>query len=120
MTRSLAKRLARPLGAVALIGGLLAPLASLGPSSESAEAQTTERPNFLFILTDDLDQVTMDVRLNPDAATRFPNVQNRVRAASTEFRNANAVSPVCCPDRASILTGRYIHNHGVYSNSVKG
>lgn len=40
--------------------------------------------------------------------------------AGTTFSRAYATFPLCCPARASILTGQYAHNHGVLGNGDTG
>ena len=72
-----------------------------------------ERPNVLFILCDDL---------RPDALgcygaahVRTPHI-DRLAAEGVRFRNAFCTTSLCSPSRASILSGRYAHRHGVVNN----
>ncbi|XP_073828460.1 N-acetylglucosamine-6-sulfatase-like [Musca autumnalis] len=72
-----------------------------------------KQPNVLFILTDD-----QDVILNGMHPMR--NVRNLIGSAGATFENAYTSSPLCCPSRASILTGKYAHNHLTFNNSKSG
>ena len=42
-------------------------------------------------------------------------VRNRIGAQGTTFTRAYYKLPLCCPARATILTGQYAHNNGVMS-----
>src|SRR5215218_1825159 len=78
-------------------------------SSEPAGVAPTGQPNFLFVLADD--QATNSFR------RRFmPKTFNWIVDRGTKFTNALAAPPLCCPDRAGLLTGQYPHNNHVWSN----
>lgn len=79
----------------------------LGGASAAPQSSSAPAPNVLLIVTDDQRVGTLEVM--PETKRRF--VQQGVR-----FPNAFATTPLCCPSRASILTGRYAHNHGVRTN----
>ena len=82
---------------------------SLAPvPGQPASAQQSGRPNVLIILTDDQRVESM----GPMRRTR-----GLFKREGTEFVNAYATTPLCCPSRASILTGRYAHNHRVRTNA---
>lgn len=65
------------------------------------------RPNVLLIVTDDQRAGTLDA---------MPKTRRLFADAGVSFTDAYATSPLCCPSRASIMTGRYPHNHGVRRN----
>ncbi|NQU55111.1 MAG: sulfatase [Bacteroidetes bacterium] len=75
-----------------------------GISISSAKEQS-EKPNFLFILVDDLGY--MDIGCN-NSATFYetPNI-DKLASEGVRFTNAYAACPVCSPTRSSILTGKY-------------
>ena len=65
------------------------------------------RPNILVVMTDDM--AASDLEL-------MPNVQRLLVKKGTTFTQAIDSFPLCCPARATFLTGQYAHNHGVAGN----
>jgi arylsulfatase A-like enzyme len=63
------------------------------------------RPNVLVIVTDD--------QRGPNTMEFMPRTMARLRASGTQFTPFYATTPSCCPSRASLMTGRYVHNTGV-------
>ena len=82
----------------------LAVLLCLWTSADAAVAQ----PNILVILTDDQRAAgTMDV---------LPQTRALFETGGTKFSQAFVTTPLCCPSRSSIFSGRYVHNHNVHDN----
>ena len=59
--------------------------------------------------------LTDDQRLDGTMAV-MPQTLQWFEAGGTRFNNAFANTPLCCPSRASLFSGRYAHNHGVATN----
>jgi arylsulfatase A-like enzyme len=74
------------------------------PAAPAIAPLEAERPNVLLVVTDDQRAGTM---------VAMPKTLQWLRAGGVEFTQAYVTTPSCCPSRASIFTGRYVHNHGV-------
>ena len=61
--------------------------------------------NILVVLLDDVDYQPKTLSLG------LPNVTTHFRNNGVIYNNAFVTTPICCPSRASILTGTYQHNH---------
>jgi N-acetylglucosamine-6-sulfatase len=101
---------ARPLAILvvalaALAGSLVIP---------EGRTQTDRRPNIVVILTDDQ---TFDSL--PHVPPVMPYLQARIEDPNDhwiDFPNAFLNTPLCCPSRATILSGRYSHETQVLDN----
>jgi arylsulfatase A-like enzyme len=69
-----------------------------------------ERPNILFIVVDDLGN--HDLGVTGSQIYETPHIDG-IAAHGTMFTAGYANSAVCSPSRASLLSGRYVTNHGV-------
>ena len=96
------------LGSGAL-GISLAPLLN-GCASAAPQRPARQRPNIVFILTDDQTQGAMSAYGNRILKT--PNM-DRIGDEGIRFEQAFVTSSLCVPSRASYLTGQYPHRHGL-------
>jgi arylsulfatase A-like enzyme len=120
------RRLPRPgrivaaaaVGVLALTGAAVLDLHSgLAPVSHAAERRpvstpparpaSVDRPNIVFVLTDDL---------SSELVRYMPHVAALARRGMS-FSNYTVSDSLCCPSRTSILTGMYPHDSGVFTNT---
>jgi N-acetylglucosamine-6-sulfatase len=77
----------------------------------------TRKPNIIFIITDD--QRWDSLGATGSTLAKTPNIDRLAREGAS-FRNFFTTTPLCSPSRASFLTGRYAHTHGVINNDKIG
>ncbi|QHT71520.1 arylsulfatase [Rhodocytophaga rosea] len=87
-----------------------------GCSRAHKQADTTQQPNIIIIMSDD--QGWGDLSLSGNKNLHTPNI-DLLAAKGVQFTHFY-VSPVCSPTRAEFLTGRYHTRSGVYSTSEGG
>ena len=103
MTRKDALKLGAAAGVAFSATGLLPRAAKAAPVG------TGSRPSILLILVDDMPDRLLEV---------METVQTRIMARGTRFLNAYTAIPLCGPNRAAILSGRFPHTTKVTTNSA--
>lgn len=95
-----------------LLAASIAVMALIGVPASAAM-----RPNIVLIQTDDQ---TLEQLYAHDAIGHpiMPNVLSRIAREGVSFDRYYVTYPICCPSRTSLLTGRYVHNHGVLINAA--
>ena len=69
----------------------------------------SDKPNIVFVLTDDLAM---------NLISHMPHVR-ALQRAGTSLSKYYVVDSLCCPSRSAIFTGEYPHNNGVFTNRGK-
>jgi N-acetylglucosamine-6-sulfatase len=99
------RTLAMALAALAPLAAIAAPAALARPVG----AATDGRPNILVVMTDDM--ASTDLQF-------MPNTRRLLARQGTKFADAVDSFPLCCPARATFITGQYAHNHDVGATST--
>jgi N-acetylglucosamine-6-sulfatase len=90
----------------ALVAGLsAAPVAG----GKEDKGKSGDRPNVVVVMSDDQHADSMSV---------MSSVNQQIGGQGARFVNSFASFPLCCPSRATFLTGQYGHNHGVMANDL--
>ena len=95
------------IGAAALAAVAIALAWAGSATARPVDADRDGRPNILVVMTDDM--AATDLAL-------MPKTQRKLAAKGTTFADAVDSFPLCCPARATFITGQYAHNHGVAGN----
>lgn len=82
-------------------------LLALGCVLYAVQAEAKSKPNIVFVYVDDMRR---------DELMMVGGLRIQLVNKGTTFTNYYATTSLCCPSRATALTGRYAHNHGVKTN----
>ncbi len=81
--------------------------------NKKATVLSLSKPNVIFVFADQWR--AQDIGYNENTIVKTPNI-DRLAEKSVVFTNAVSGCPVCCPYRASLITGQYPLTTGVFYN----
>jgi len=90
-------------------------LATVLSGMHCATAAGGNKPDILFILVDDLRWDALSFKGHPYVKT--PNIDT-LREGGASLENAFCSTSICCPSRATFMTGTYANRHGVIDNET--
>jgi N-acetylgalactosamine-6-sulfatase len=94
-----------------LIVGVLALLLAAAP--EISAAETSRRPNIVFIYADDWGWG--DLSVHGSTWLKTPHI-DRLAREGIDFGQFNVLNPVCSPSRTAAMTGQYPARHSVHQH----
>src|SRR5215211_2376452 len=86
----------------------VAALIALSGAAPVSVAAVAAQPNVVVVMVDDM---------NASALAYMPRVRSLIGTPGTTFANSVVSYSLCCPSRATFLTGQYAHNHDVLGNT---
>ncbi len=89
---------------VVLTALLLPPFGGRDTTDTGPPTAPEGAPNVLVFVTDDQ---------RPESMEAMPQTSRYFRDEGRWYPNGFATTPICCPSRASIFSGQFVHNHGV-------
>jgi len=95
---------------IPFLAALFLPACLAATSQQSQSAQSAQRPNILFLISDDLTATGLSCYGNTVCQT--PNI-DRLASRGTRFTRALCQGTYCGPSRASFLSGYYPHAIGI-------
>jgi N-acetylglucosamine-6-sulfatase len=107
MRRHLRAALIPAISTLAVSGALAVAGSGTPAATPSHTAVAQQRPNVLVIESDDQTLESMRV---------MDNVNSLIGGQGATFKRSFVNFSLCCPSRATFLTGQYAHNHGVWTN----
>jgi N-acetylglucosamine-6-sulfatase len=104
-----------------VLGGSI-PFVPAHSDVQAAPSNAVIGPHVVVILLDDLDVASLNVMLRtpsdiPGRDVMMYHLKRNVIDRGFAFTQSFVTTSLCCPSRATFLTGRYAHNHGVVSNT---
>ncbi len=95
------------LSAIALLALVAAAWWGTAAPAAGAAPDTDDAPNVVVVMTDDQTAASIGA---------MPRTLSLIGEQGATFENSFATFPLCCPSRATFLTGQYAHNHRVLNN----
>jgi arylsulfatase A-like enzyme len=90
--------------------------ASLFAATQTELGGAAERPNILFIMSDD--HAYQAISAYGSNRNQTPHI-DRIAAEGMRFDRCYVTNSICGPSRATILTGKYSHINGFYDNTSR-
>jgi N-acetylglucosamine-6-sulfatase len=121
---------------IALVAVAMGPFVPIRPKLERVEAASgvssaldqaphnsdpTSRPNIVVVMFDDLDVASLQRMLAmpsdlPGQDVMLYHLKKHIVQQGITFTESFVTNALCCPSRATFLTGKYAHNHGARTN----
>ena len=90
------------------VGSTIVMIAAAFSAAVPVAVAAERPPNIVVVMTDDQDVRSMHV---------MNRVERLLGEGGVELTDSIVADPLCCPSRATYLTGQYAHNHGVLRNN---